>query len=429
MNTLSRRRTLTALLAVAAMPLALLGLVPSAHAAVVGHILLDPPTGNQGTLLDVDTLEPCPVGSAFVSAELRGAGINPDTGDNIMAGLTSIDPGNTPVNEHGGYHLALGSKFVDVFTLYNIAAPTGDYTLAVHCYDDSAVATDEMTGTVRFTPTGGSFNAGYVQLSDAVATSTSLTVDPADPVASGTPSTLTATVTPVDAVGAVQFRTGATNLGGPVAVVGGVATFDGPLPAGANSLTAQFVPTDSNAFGTSTSAARSYVVAGPTSISGTARVGGTLSCAATTGGTLAYSWFTNGVATGLTTSSVTVPASWLYASVTCALTSTKSVTSVTRTSAAVTVALGAELAHTVRPKVGGKAKVGKVLTCSPGSWSPAATSYRYQWFRGAKVLAGKSSAKYKAVRKDRGKLVTCEVTAASTGHASGVAKAPARKVK
>jgi hypothetical protein len=171
--------------------------------------------------------------------------------------------------------------------------------------------------------------------------------------------------------------------------------------------------------------------AGPVTLTGTAKVGKTLTCstAPVSGATQTYAWYRNGVATGNSTASVSVPASWYNATVLCKVTTTKDAVPVVKTSNSVKIALGSALVYSVRPKVLGKAKVGKVLTCSHGTWVPAATSYKYLWFRGTKALTTKTKATYKVVSKDRGKLITCRVTAIKSGYANGVAKAPARKIK
>lgn len=64
----------------------------------------------------------------------------------------------------------------------------------------------------------------------------------------------TAHVTPLNAAGTVQFHDGATNLGPPATVIGGIAI--GPLSQlkpGLHSLTAVFTPTNPTRFQRSTS--------------------------------------------------------------------------------------------------------------------------------------------------------------------------------
>ncbi|SBT53907.1 Ig-like domain repeat protein [Micromonospora narathiwatensis] len=95
------------------------------------------------------------------------------------------------------------------------------------------------------------------------ATTTSLAVTPAGPVAAGTPVTLTATVAPSGAAGTVEFLRGTNSLG-TAAVSGGAATLTtSTIPAGSWSLTARFTPADPSSFGASTSSAVSLAVSGP----------------------------------------------------------------------------------------------------------------------------------------------------------------------
>ncbi len=96
-------------------------------------------------------------------------------------------------------------------------------------------------------------------------TTTALQVTPGSPQNAGTQVTLTATVTPSNAPGSVQFFDGATPIGGPVTVVSGVAsTSTSGLSVATHSLTATFTPTNpaSNPteFSGSTSAAQQFVV-------------------------------------------------------------------------------------------------------------------------------------------------------------------------
>lgn len=67
-------------------------------------------------------------------------------------------------------------------------------------------------------------------------------------VTEGTSSTLTAQVSPDNAAGSVQFKNNGENIGQPAAVTGGTATLNYTLPLGENNITAEFIPTDAQAF-------------------------------------------------------------------------------------------------------------------------------------------------------------------------------------
>ncbi|MEU9244984.1 Tat pathway signal protein [Streptomyces sp. NPDC048385] len=162
-------------------------------------------------------------------------------------------------------------------------------------------------------------------------------------------------------------------------------------------------------------------------ITGTAKVGAKVT--ATTGswsaapGSYTYQWQADGKAiSGATAASYTVPAALLGKKLTVTVTALKSGwLSGTATSAAVTVAKGDAPKATRAPTVGGTAKVGKKLTAAHGTWSPAATSYAYQWYANGKAISGatKSTLTLKAAQK--GKKITVKVTAHRTGHKDGTA--------
>lgn len=95
--------------------------------------------------------------------------------------------------------------------------------------------------------------------SAATSTSTSLGVSPSSPANLGASVTLTATVSPAVA-GAVVFRDGATVLD-TIGVSGGSSSLVlSTLLAGSHSLTATFVPSDTNSYTGSSSAAVNYVI-------------------------------------------------------------------------------------------------------------------------------------------------------------------------
>jgi len=93
--------------------------------------------------------------------------------------------------------------------------------------------------------------------------------------------------------------------------------------------------------------------------------------------------------------------------------------SVTGIDAALTAG-GPVLAFSVQPVpvVTGKAKVGSTLSASPGTWSPAATSFTYQWKRGGTVIAGATKQTYELSGADKGTALTVTVRASRAGYAS-----------
>ncbi|MBM7441510.1 hypothetical protein [Streptomyces sp. HB132] len=162
-------------------------------------------------------------------------------------------------------------------------------------------------------------------------------------------------------------------------------------------------------------------------ISGTGKVGATLTAGTGTwsGGpsSYTYQWNADGKpVTGATASSYVLPASLLGKKVTVTVNARRSGTpDMTGTSAAVVVAQGAAPKATTAPKVTGTVRVGSKLTAVPGVWSPAATSYTYQWKADGKAVAGATASTYTAPASLQGKKLSVTVTARRTGHTAGAA--------
>ncbi len=136
-------------------------------------------------------------------------------------------------------------------------------TSALTAGNHSLTATFTSSDSSTFASSASSASSMTVTTPGANQTTTALDVSPASPVAQGTAVDLTATVTPSDATGTIQFSDGTTAIGDPVDVSGGTAhASTSGLAAGTHSLTAAFAPADSNAFGASTSQATSFVVQG-----------------------------------------------------------------------------------------------------------------------------------------------------------------------
>lgn len=170
----------------------------------------------------------------------------------------------------------------------------------------------------------------------------------------------------------------------------------------------------------------------PVTISGTAQVGATLT--ATPGAwapaptTRSYQWRRDGApivgATGTTYTAVAADAGTV-------LTVTESVTGthligVPVTSVGVTVAAAPVTAapqvvpavNTKVPAVRGKAKVGRKLVASAGSWNAPGHTFRYQWLRNGKPIAKATKSSYKLTKKDKKKRISVRVTAVRSGYPS-----------
>jgi hypothetical protein len=121
-------------------------------------------------------------------------------------------------------------------------------TLAVGNYSITATYAGDANNTA-------SVSSAVARVVNQATSSTALSVSPPAPTA-GQSVTLTATVSGFSPTGTVQFKDGATNLGSPVTVSGGVATLStNALTAGPHSLTAVYSGDTNNLASTSTAVA------------------------------------------------------------------------------------------------------------------------------------------------------------------------------
>jgi virginiamycin B lyase len=163
-------------------------------------------------------------------------------------------------------------------------------------------------------------------------------------------------------------------------------------------------------------------------LSGPAKVGKADTCSFTNSGatSAAIRWLVSGAAQkGATARTFTPTAADVGRLLSCSVTLTNSSGSVTGTSASVKVALGAALAVVRNPVLSGPHKAGKAEAVSTGAWSPAATSYTYQWYLGTARIAHATSSRYTPPTTDKGKKLHCAVTAHRAGYASGTHATPA----
>lgn len=74
------------------------------------------------------------------------------------------------------------------------------------------------------------------------------------------------------------------------------------------------------------------------------------------------------------------------------------------------------LMNTSRPTVSGVPRVGAVLSASPGSWTPSAASYKYQWRAGRVDIANADGPSLRLRLAQQGKKISVRITAARLGY-------------
>jgi len=187
-----------------------------------------------------------------------------------------------------------------------------------------------------------------------------------------------------------------------------------------------------NAQATSAPVAAGTLTAPTPTITGTAKVGYTLTASPGTWGpapvTLAYQWFRSGVAiTGATASTYVQTSADLGKTMTVRVTGSKTgYTTVAKTSAA-TVAVVAGTLTAPTPTITGTAKVGYRLTANPGTWGPAPVTLAYQWFRSGVAITGATASTYTLTASDLAKTMAVRVTGSKAGYTT-VAKTSAATV-
>lgn len=310
----------------------------------------------------------------------------------------------------------------------NVGGPVGVNGSGVATMTSASFAVGSHSFTAVFTPTdtgsyAASTSSAVPYAITATPTTTTLTYAPNDAV-QDEPITFTATIAPSEAAGAVQFKVGGTNTGAPVPVSGGTAAKVLSFPnVGMHEVSAELVPS-SAAYAGSTSDVVVYgVTAAPPKwlpyLYGAHRVGMTESCLAsiryTTG--ITYTWANNGVTIPGATASTYKPGETLYHhTLTCTATGTGDGGSSTATSAGSLLGAGPALVPTTKPYLyhgtnRTTATHGSYEYVSHGTWSPAATTYTYQWYLGTTAITGATGASILVKSTWVGHYLYCKVTA------------------
>lgn len=163
-------------------------------------------------------------------------------------------------------------------------------------------------------------------------------------------------------------------------------------------------------------ASEGVLVAPAVVVTGTAKVGQTLSVAAsggTPGADQAVQWLRDGTPLpGATAASYRVAKADGGRLLAVRVTSSQAGASASRDSAARPVAAF----NAARPKLKGATKVRKTLKVSTkGTWQAAGHRYSYQWLRNGKKISRATKTSYRLTSKDRGKRITIVVRATKPG--------------
>ncbi len=237
---------------------------PAANAAQVGTLSFDPGSGNNLTPTVLLMSGPCP-GGTHLLVRLYGPGF-PAAGFNVVA---NSGQATYPSIASGGRRVALSNHFQAFADAQSPPATLGgQYRLELTCRNSLAPGGPSNTGFGEFNGTL-TFSSPTAWASDAPpdnSTTTSLSAAPPSPRVVGTSVTFSAAVIAADGsldAGKVQFKNGAADMGAPVTVVGGNASFTTTtLPVGTHSITATFAA-DTGPSQPSTSSAVAYTIAPP----------------------------------------------------------------------------------------------------------------------------------------------------------------------
>ena len=180
-------------------------------------------------------------------------------------GIAMAGDGTATVNWTAPYD---GGSAITGYTVTSTPATTPQTTTGATTLAFTGL-TDGVTYKFKITATNGvgtstpsvSTNSVTPALPSVTTTTTAISASPGGPATVGASIDFTATVSPSNAVGSVQFMDGATALGSPVAVTAGTADYTtSALSVATHPITAIFTPTDSTAFSGSGSSVLNYEV-------------------------------------------------------------------------------------------------------------------------------------------------------------------------
>jgi hypothetical protein len=251
--------------------------------------------------------------------------------------------------------------------------------------------------------------------------------------ASATAVTSSGTPTTVAPVGTITFKNGSTVL----------ATDQVTAPAGSHTetatltltsltaapyhFTATFTPTSSTDFTTGTGTLDvtspvpvTWLVPGKVTVTGTAKVGDTLTAHPGTwipaGASFGYQWQANGTPIpGATGPALTLGAAQYGQYIGVTVTGYKTSDITVQANSPLTTPVAKGTLKTATPVITGTAKAGDTIKATPGTWT-AGTKLSYQWLANGTPIKGATATTLKLTTAQAGKKIQIQVTGTQTGY-------------
>ena len=422
-----------------------------------GTVSVSPTDGTSNSAIDIYTTTMCPNADAATKVQVVMEGQGFSGGKNVTPKAAE----ESLARSGSGYRTTL-SKNMAAFAAEQNPVPTlsGQYTFTVKCFQGVGASPTAIIGTSSLWFTSPTVFQ-TTEPASGVATSLEMGITPVGSVVAGSTVTFTATVTPSGATGSVVFTATPVSGGGtPITlgtgqIVQGVATVTyNSLAGGASSglpksyhIDAAYTSNSDDYFDSEADQKTLVVLAKLTPVNtaapviSTAKVGTALTC--TRGTWLDASTYSIVVKVAGATVKTSTGATAVYTpvaadankSVSCRVTAT-SVDGVTANQDATAKTIGLGSALTVvagkSPKITGTIATGKKLTVAAGTWSPAATSYTYQWVTivgtKATAISNATASSFTIPASLKGKTIGVIVTAKKAGYANGTTTVKAGKI-
>jgi Carbohydrate esterase, sialic acid-specific acetylesterase len=180
-------------------------------------------------------------------------------------------------------------------------------------------------------------------------------------------------------------------------------------------------PTLSKTSAATTTIAKGTLSAPVPTISGTRKVGYTLTAVPGSWGpapvTLSYRWYRSGTAiSDAYGATYKIRSGDAGRSITVKVTGSKTGYNTTSKTSAGTASIAKGTLTAPIPTITGTAAFGSTFTAVPGAWGPAPVTLTYKWYRSHVLISDASASTYKIRTGDRGRTITVKVTGSRTGY-------------